>query len=373
LVPQQSVRKGAKAFCFFFSKKKTFLMPQLIDILPQHRFKEAALAAMLPPALPEAAPPFTLRQFQGGQSNPTFLLEDSAGHRYVLRKKPPGAILPSAHAVEREYAVMHALGPIGVPVPTMRLLCEDPAVIGTNFYVMDYIDGRVLTDLTLADIPQAERAAYYFAMADGLAALHRVDWRAVGLENFGKPDSYVARQINRWTRQYLASDPEPNPDMENLLAWLPAHVPADEQAVIAHGDFRLGNLMFAPDTPRLLAILDWELATIGHPLSDLAYLCAFYRLPHDGGPFRGLGGLDLAALGIPDEAAVVARYCAAVGRPSPPPDWNFYLAFSSFRSAAIGQGVFDRSRRGNAADKRAHLYLDMVKTCARLGWQTARG
>jgi aminoglycoside phosphotransferase (APT) family kinase protein len=348
-------------------------MVQLIEVLPQHRFDEAALAAMLAPALPEASPPFTMRQFQGGQSNPTFLLTDSAGNRYVLRKKPPGAILPSAHAVEREYTVMQALGPTAVPVPNMRLLCEDAAVIGTPFYVMDYVDGRVLTDLQLTDIPKPDRAAYYFAMADGLAALHRVDWRAAGLENFGKPEAYVARQISRWTRQYLASDPEPNPDMEALIAWLPAHVPADEAAVIAHGDFRLGNLMFAPQTPDLLAILDWELATLGHPLSDLAYLCAFYRLPHDGGPFRGLGGLDLAQLGIPDETALVARYCAAVGRSAPPPDWPFYLAFSSFRSAAIGQGVYDRSRRGNAADQRAHLYHQMVRTCARIGWQTAQG
>jgi aminoglycoside phosphotransferase (APT) family kinase protein len=348
-------------------------MPKLIETLPQHRFDQTALHALLPAALPEAVPPFTLLQFQGGQSNPTFLLSDSATHRYVLRKKPPGAILPSAHAVEREYAVMRALGPTGVPVPNMRLLCEDTAIIGTAFYIMDFVDGRVLTDLTLAEIPKPDRAAYYFAMADGMAALHKVDWRAAGLADFGKPDAYVSRQISRWTRQYLASDPDPNADMEALIAWLPAHVPADEEAVIAHGDYRLGNLMFAPGGPTLLAILDWELATIGHPLADLAYLCTFYRLPHDGDPFHGLGGLDLAEIGIPDEAALLERYCAAAGRAAPPPDWNFYIAFSSFRSAAIGQGVFDRSRRGNAADGRAHLYKDMVTTCARIGWQTAQG
>jgi aminoglycoside phosphotransferase (APT) family kinase protein len=348
-------------------------MATLIDVLPRHRFDEAALSQALSHALPESVAPFTVRQFQGGQSNPTFLVSDQAGHRYVLRKKPPGAILPSAHAVEREYAVMRALGPTGVPVPKMRALFEDAGVIGTPFYIMDYIEGRILTDLTLAEVTRDQRAAHYFAMADGLAALHKVDWRAAGLGDFGKPQAYVSRQISRWTRQYLASDPEPNADMEALIAWLPAHVPADEAAVIAHGDFRLGNLMFAPDAPRLLAILDWELATIGHPLSDLAYLCAFYRMPHDAEPFRGLAGLDLAALGIPDEAALVARYCQAVGRPAPPPDWNFYLAFSSFRSAAIGQGVFDRSRRGNAADQRAGLYMDMVRSCARIGWQTAHG
>ena len=347
-------------------------MAEIIDVLPRHRFDQAALETYLAEALPEAQLPITIRQFQGGQSNPTFLLTAQAGRRYVLRKKPPGDILPSAHAVEREYTVMHALGPAGVPVPRMRLLCEDPSVIGTAFYVMDYVDGRVLIDIRLSDLPKADRAAYYLAMADGLAALHRVDWRAAGLQGFGKPDAYVARQVSRWTRQYLASAPEPNDDMAQLMEWLAANIPPDEDAVIAHGDYRLGNLMFAPDRPALLAILDWELSTIGHPLADLAYLCSFYRLPHDGAPFRGLGRLDLAELGLPDEAALVARYCQAVGRACPPPNWNFFLAFSLFRSAAIGQGVYDRSQRGNAADARAHMYMDMVRGCARIGWDVAR-
>jgi aminoglycoside phosphotransferase (APT) family kinase protein len=347
-------------------------MAELIDVLPQHRFDEAALAAYVTGSLPEATGPLVLRQFQGGQSNPTYLLTDSAGRRYVLRKKPPGAILASAHAVEREYAVMHALGPVGVPVPRMRVLCEDPGVIGTPFYIMDYVDGRVLTDIRLAELPVADRAAYYFAMADGLAALHRVDWRAVGLGGYGKPDAYVQRQVGRWTKQYLASSPEENADMDRLMAWLAGNIPPDEPAVIAHGDFRLGNLMFAPETPDLLAILDWELSTIGHPLADLGYLCSFYRLPSDGAPFKGLGGLDLAALGIPDERALVARYCHSVGRDDPPPHFAFYVAFSLFRSAAIGQGVFDRSRRGNAADTRAGLYMNMVRECSRIGWAVAQ-
>ncbi len=345
-------------------------MAELIEPLPQHRFGAAALAGVLRPQISEAVPPFTIRQFQGGQSNPTFRIDDAAGHAYVLRKKPPGAILPSAHAVEREFTVMRALADTDVPVPRMRLLCEDAAAIGTPFYVMDYVDGRVLTDLRLADIPIVERAAYYTAMADGLAALHRVDWRAVGLAGFGRPEAYVARQIARWTKQYLASDPAPNTDMQRLIEWLPAHLPADAPAVIAHGDFRLGNLMFAPASPVLVAILDWELATIGDPLSDLAYLCSFYHLPHDGDPFRGLGGLDLASIGVPSEASLLARYCDGVGRKLPA-NWNFYLAFSLFRSAAIGQGVFDRSRRGNAADARAHLYAQMVVACARAAWGIA--
>jgi aminoglycoside phosphotransferase (APT) family kinase protein len=347
-------------------------MAELVDVLPHHKFDEGSLTRYLATHLPEITAPISVRQFQGGQSNPTFQLTDANNRRYVLRKKPPGAILPSAHAVEREFAVMHALGPTGVPVPIMRILCEDPAIIGTPFYIMDYIDGRVLVDIKLTELPHAERALYYMAMADGLAALHRADWRGVGLESYGKPDAYVSRQVHRWTKQYLASEPEKNPDMEALLAWLPANLPPEEAPTIAHGDFRLGNLMFAHEGPKLLAILDWELSTIGNPLADLAYLCSFYHLPHDGAPFRGLGGLVLAAAGIPSEAALIERYCQQVGRPYPPPHFNYYLAFSSFRSAAIGQGVYNRSQRGNAADARAHLYMNMVRTCARIGWEIAQ-
>ena len=348
-------------------------MTELIDVRPQHRFDEQALQTYLCSALPEVSAPLRLRQFQGGQSNPTFLLTEAGGRRYVLRKKPPGAILPSAHAVEREYAAMRALGPTAVPVPRARLLCEDTSVIGTPFYVMDYIDGRVLTDLGLAELPREARAGYYMAMADGLAALHAVDWRSVGLEKFGRPESYIARQIERWTKQYLASDPGQDANMDALIAWLPAHLPPDEPAVIAHGDYRLGNLMWAPEGPRLLAILDWELATIGHPMADLAYLCSFYHLPQDGRPFHGLGGANLAALGIPDEASLIARYCKGVGRAFPAEHWPFYLAFSLFRSASIGWGVYDRSRRGNAADARAHLYSQMFSTCASVAWSLAQG
>jgi aminoglycoside phosphotransferase (APT) family kinase protein len=343
-------------------------MAELVDILPQHRFDEAALSRYLD--LPK---PLIFRQFQGGQSNPTYQITDALGRHYVLRKKPPGAILPSAHAVEREYAVMHALHNTGVPVPKMRVLCEDPSVIGTTFYVMDYIEGRVLIDLKLPELSSAERRQTYFAMADGLAALHRVDWRGAGLADFGKPENYVARQISRWTRQYLASNPEPNPDMQALIAWLPENVPPEDAPAIAHGDYRLGNLMFAPDRATLLAILDWELSTIGQPLSDVAYMCSFYHLPHDGAPFRGLAGLDLAGMGIPTEAELIARYCEQVGRPFPPAALDTYLAFNLFRSAAIGQGVYDRSQRGNAADTRAHLYMNMVRTCAQAGWQIAKG
>ena len=341
-------------------------MTAIVAIREQHRFDEQALAGYLAEHLTEARAPFSIGQFQGGQSNPTFLMTDAADRRYVLRKKPPGAILPSAHAVEREYAAMRALGSTTVPVPRARVLCEDAEIIGTPFYVMDYIDGRVLADLRLAEIPKNDRQSYYFAAADGLAALHRVDWRAAGLETFGRPDAYFSRQIGRWTKQYLASNPEPNADMDFLIGWLPAHLPEDEPAVIAHGDFRLGNLMFAHEGPRLLAILDWELATIGHPMADLAYFCSFYRLPKDAGPFSGLAGADFATMGLPTEEALIARYCEAVGRDFPAEHWPFYLAFSLFRSASIGWGVYDRSRRGNAADARAHLYGDMFRTCAHI-------
>lgn len=348
-------------------------MTELIEMRAQHRIDADALALYLRDGIPELAAPIAIRQFQGGQSNPTYLLTDSKGRRYVLRKKPPGAILPSAHAVEREFAAMRALRGTAAPVPDARLLCEDRSIIGTPFYVMDYIDGRVMTDLRLADISHGERAGFYHAMVDGLADLHSVDWKAAGLEGFGRPEAYVSRQIGRWTKQYLASDPEPNEAMEALVAWLPAHVPADETATIAHGDYRLGNLMFAHGGPTLLAILDWELATIGNPLSDLAYLCSFFRLPQDGDPFRGLGGADLGALGLPGETEMLERYCTRIGRDVPADQWPFYLAFSLFRSAAIGQGVFDRSRRGNAADARAHLYLGMVRECSRIGWSIASG
>ena len=345
-------------------------MTELIEMRAQHRIDPVSLGVHLQATLPEIVLPVGILQFQGGQSNPTYLLTDATGRRYVLRKKPPGAILPSAHAIEREYAAMRALRQTAAPVPNARLLCEDPSVIGTPFYVMDYLEGRVLNDIRLADMPRADRAQYYHAMVDGLADLHKVDWQAVGLGGFGRPEAYVSRQIARWTKQYLASDPEPNGDMEALIAWLPANLPPEEPATIAHGDYRLGNLMFGPDSPKLLAILDWELATIGNPLSDLAYLCSFFRLPQDGDPFRGLAGADLPALGIPTEQDILARYCARAGRPVPAKEWPFYMAFSLFRSAAIGQGVYDRSRRGNAADTRAHLYLGMMRECARVGWAT---
>ena len=335
-----------------------------------HRFDEARLARYLSETLPAFAPPLTVRQFEGGQSNPTFLLE-TAGARYVLRKKPPGTLLPSAHLVEREYRVMTALGDSGVPVPAMHLLCEDPGVIGTSFYVMEHVPGRVFRDPSLPGLDRAERAALYDAMNDALARLHGVDWRAAGLADFGKPERYLARQTDRWTRQYQASKTEEIPAMDSLIDWLPLHLPEDDDVAIAHGDFRLENLIFHPTEPKVLAVLDWELSTLGHPLSDLAYNCMTYHFPAKGLSFPGLGGLDLDSLGIPSEADYVAAYGRRAGRDSIP-DWKVFLAFSLFRMAAILQGVYARALQGNAASEKATRMGGMPALLAGIAWDIVR-
>ncbi len=270
--------------------------PQLVPVLPQHRFDEARLATYLAGRVPGGGT-LRVRQFQGGQSNPTFVVETDAG-RFVLRKKPPGPLLPSAHAVDREVRVLRALEGTAVPVPRVLVFCEDESVIGTPFYVMEHVPGRVFTDRALPGCEKAERAAIYGDMARVLAELHKVDWRAVGLEGFGKPQGYVARQVRRWTGQYLDSKVEECPAMDHLAAWLTAQPPPPEEDAIVHGDYRLGNLILHPTEPRVVAVLDWELATLGHPLADLAYNCLVYHLPSgDGGGFgagrgRGAGVAD---------------------------------------------------------------------------------
>src|SRR5687767_9218871 len=244
----------------------------LVDVLPQHRFDEQALWKYLQAQLDDFAGPAELRQFQGGQSNPTFLIQTPT-KKFVLRKKPPGKLLPSAHLVEREYRILRALPGTDVPVPAARLLCEDPAIIGTSFYVMDHVEGRVITAVTLPQLTPAERASVYSDYARIGARLHAVDFRAVGLGDFGKPEGYIARQLDRWTKQYLASKTEENADMERLIAWLAANLPGTDETAIVHGDYRIGNTIIHPTQPRIIAVLDWELATLGHPLSDLAYAC----------------------------------------------------------------------------------------------------
>jgi aminoglycoside phosphotransferase (APT) family kinase protein len=333
-----------------------------------HRFDEAALARYLESRLDRFEPPLSVRQFSGGQSNPTFLIE-SGGGQYVLRKKPPGKLLPSAHQVDREYRVMTALRDSAVPVCRTRLYCEDESVIGTAFFVMDFVPGRVFRDVRLPGLEPAERRAIYDAMNAVLANLHAVDYRGAGLEDFGKPGNYIARQIGRWSKQWEASRTEPVEAMDRLMEWLPANIPAGGEVALVHGDFRLENMIFHPIEARVLALLDWELATIGHPLSDLAYNCMPYRTPPD--RFMGLLGTDLRAAGIPEEADYVAAYCRRTGRDSIP-HWNFYLGFSFFRSASILQGVYARALQGNASSENARELGASVRSAAETAWELAR-
>jgi aminoglycoside phosphotransferase (APT) family kinase protein len=337
----------------------------IIDVLPQHRLDEARLWQYLREHLDDFSLPAQLRQFQGGQSNPTYLIQ-TADRKFVLRKKPPGKLLPSAHLIEREYRILRALPGTDVPVPRARLLCEDASIIGTPFYVMDHVVGRVITNVTLPNLTPAERRAIYTDYARICARLHAVDYKACGLGDFGKPEGYIARQLDRWTKQYLASKTEENADMNELIAWLAAHQPASQETAIVHGDYRIGNTILHPMQPRIVAVLDWELATLGHPLSDLAYACMFYRLPASDHGSGGLVGSDLTALGIPDEQQFVAMYCGFSGRDRIA-DWPFFLAFAYFRMAAITQGVYARALQGNAADRRAIQYGEHAKAFAAAG------
>ncbi len=347
--------------------------PQLIEVRDAHRFDEKKLAAFLADKRPEQfGDGFDIRQFQGGQSNPTFLLENRTG-RYVLRKKPPGKLLPSAHQVEREYRVIDALQNTDVPVPETLLLCEDDDVIGTPFYVMRFVEGRVFDNPSLDGASPAERTAIYDAMALTMAQLHSVDYAQVGLSDFGKHGEYISRQIHRWSKQYEASRTgDDNPAMDKLMAWLPENIPDADETTIAHGDFRPGNLMIHPERAEVVAVLDWELCTLGHPLSDLAYFCIPWHLPAGVPGMKGLVGLDLDALGIPDEQAFVDEYCRQAGRPGGIPQWPFYIAFALFRLAAILQGVYKRGLDGNASSANA---LEMGKGAALLaeaGWEQAQ-
>lgn len=316
---------------------------RLTDVSPRHQFDEPRLAAWLGRHVEGFGSDMRLQQFVGGASNPTFMLSTDAGD-YVLRKKPPGQLLASAHQVEREYRAMAALRETDVPVPSMRALCDDPNVIGTAFYVMDYLEGRIFRDATLPDLTPAERSAVYDQLNQTLAALHQVDHRAVGLEDYGRPTGYFDRQIARWIKQYRGAETEPIPAMEALIAELPARVPKDEAVSIAHGDYRLENVMFHPTEPRLIAVLDWELSTIGHPLADLGYNCFMW---HSTSPSWGtLEGVDFATSGIPREEDYVAAYSRRTGRGDAIEDWNFYLAFAVFRLASISQGVYARALAG---------------------------
>ena len=334
------------------------------EVRETHRFDVAALDRYMRGHVAGFRGPVTVRQFHGGQSNPTYYLA-SPGGKYVLRRKPPGKLLPSAHAVEREYRVITALGRTDVPVPRTYALCEDPAVIGTAFYIMEYVHGRLMVEPDLPGVTPAERARLFDEMNRVLALLHTVDVAAVGLSDFGRPGNYFERQIHRWTQQYRASETEKIEAMERLIEWLPGHVPADDQTTIVHGDYRSGNMLMHPTEPRVVAVLDWELSTLGHPLADLAYHCMPYRL----GPGT-LGGFvheDLAALGIPSEEAFLASYCRRVGRAAIA-DWEFYVAFSMFRLSAIAQGIMGRVIAGTANDARARERGERARPLAEAAW-----
>lgn len=344
----------------------------------KHAFDTAALTAWLEKNLPGFAGPLTVEMFKGGQSNPTYKLV-TPSQSYVMRAKPgPVAkLLPSAHAVEREFAVMSGLAGTGVPVPRMHCLCEDESVIGRAFYVMEFMQGRVLWDQSLPGMSNAERGAIYDEMNRVIAALHTVKFAERGLAGYGKPGNYFDRQIGRWSKQYVASITQPIAEMDRLIEWLPAHIPAgarDEGKVsIVHGDYRLDNLMFHPTEPRVIAVLDWELSTLGHPLADFSYHCMAWHIPH--AMSRGIGGVDLASLGIPSEDEYIRRYCERTGLASPEAlkaDWNFYMAYNMFRIAAILQGIAKRVEAGTASSAQAVASGAGARPMAEMAWKFAQ-
>jgi aminoglycoside phosphotransferase (APT) family kinase protein len=329
---------------------------------------DAALADYLRQHVDGFRGPLLSTKFKGGQSNPTYLI-DAASGKYVLRRKPPGQLLASAHAVDREFRVLSALHGSAVPVAAPLHLCRDESVIGSMFYLMQYVDGRIFWDPSLPEIARDQRAAYYEALIGTMAALHQVDVTAVGLADYGKPGNYFARQIARWGEQYRASETQSIPAMDALIDKLPARCPADDGVVaLAHGDYRIDNLMFDPVQPRVIAVVDWELSTLGHPLADLGYFCMALRLPRNPA-LPGLAGLDRVELGIPDEDAILRRYTELTGRPMPA-DWPFVLAFSFFRLAAIAQGVAKRAQQGNASSEKAIQAGQMTALLAKTGLDT---
>jgi aminoglycoside phosphotransferase (APT) family kinase protein len=343
-----------------------------------HAIDIEALSRWLQDHIAHFAGPLTVDKFKGGQSNPTYKLSTPTA-TYVMRAKPgPVAkLLPSAHAIEREFRVMHALHDTAVPVAQMLALCEDESVIGRAFYIMEHVDGRVMWEQSLPDATPDERRAIYLEMNRVMAELHRVVPAAVGLSDYGKPGNYFERQIGRWSKQYLASITDPIPEMDHLIAWLPTHIPAaarDERLVsIVHGDYRLDNVMFHPTESRILAVLDWELSTLGHPLADFSYHCMSWHIAP--GVFRGIAGLDHAALGIPSEDEYIARYCQQTGFITPEAlkaDWNFYLAYNMFRLAAILQGIAKRVQTGTASSAQAIASAAGAAPMARMAWHYAQ-
>ncbi len=315
--------------------------------------------------------PLTVRQFRGGQSNPTYLLESPSG-KYVLRRKPPGKLLKSAHAVDREYRVISALYAADFPVPRPYVLCKDEEIVGTMFFIMEFVEGRIFWDLDLPDSSPGERRAIYEHANQTIADLHNFDYEQIGLSDFGKPGNYFARQISRWSKQYAASETSKITAMNKLIEWLPSNIPDDESATVVHGDYRLDNMIIHPTEPRIIAVLDWELSTIGHPLGDFTYHLTAWQLPEIGIGSTGLQGKDLEALGIPPEEEYVARYCAKTGRDDGIANRDFYSAYNFFRIAAILQGIAGRVRDGTAASVHAERAANAVAPLASLGWEYAQ-
>jgi aminoglycoside phosphotransferase (APT) family kinase protein len=344
---------------------------QTVDVKTEHAIDVPKLERYLEAHVKGFRGPLTARQFEGGQSNPTYLLETPSA-RYVLRRKPPGVLLPSAHAVDREFRVMSALGAVDYPVAPARHLCTDESIAGTMFFVMDYVDGRVFWDPLMPDLAPADRRAVLDAAVDTLADLHRLDHEALGLSDYGKPGNYFVRQVGRWSKGYQQSAVEINADMAKLMEWLSANIPEDDSFSLIHGDYGAHNLLLHKAEPRILAVLDWELSTLGHPLSDLVYfLIPWYRPDLDDGR-TSFKGLDFSAMGLPTMDEIVTRYCARTGR-SEIAHLNFYCAFNLFRAAAIGEGIVARARQGNAAAKDAASFAESVKAYAATGWRFAQG
>ncbi len=331
------------------------------------KFDQAALEAWMADNVEGFEGPLSVEQFKGGQSNPTYKL-DTPGRRYVLRRKPPGELLPSAHAVDREFKVMDALGGQGFPVPKMHGLCEDDGVIGTAFYVMDFVEGRIFWDPYLPELEPSERAAVYDASNATLAQLHSIDYEAAGLGDYGKPGNYFDRQIGRWTKQYKAAETETIPAMDRLIEWLPANAPDQQRTSVVHGDYRLDNMIFHPAEPKVVAVLDWELSTLGDPLADFTYQLMQWRTPKD--IRSGFLGVDLKALGIPSEDEYVEAYCQRTGRDGIP-KLDFYFVYNIFRLAGIAQGVYARSVQGNASNERAKELGALVAPMADYAWSIA--
>ena len=335
--------------------------PEITPVRSAHHIDESALEAYLHSQSAEFSGSLKVQQFEGGQSNPTYHLT-VGGRPYVLRKKPPGEILPSAHQVNREYRVMAALAETDVSVPKMHLFCDEPSIIGTDFFVMEMVEGRVIPDVTLPNFNPKERAALYDHLIEMLARLHQVDYQSVGLgEGFGRPGNYFERQISRWSKQYLASKTEVLETMEHLMEWLPANIPQSDETVIVHGDYRLGNTIIHPTEPKIVAVLDWELSTLGHPLGDLAYCCMHYydELENE---------KELTESGIPTENEFLARYCELTGRETIE-NWTFYIVYNFFRFAAITQGVYKRGLDGNASSKIALSLGENCRKRADKAWQ----